>query len=99
MLIQKTISDLGYEALPVEIPDLEEKITEVQEEILAIQSTEPYTYKYLLEDDKAMAEKKTELEKELEDYVNYHKELQNVLDEIDAEYLNLKPSRVRDYKP
>ena len=45
-------------------------------------SSEPYTYKYLLEDDDAVDEKKRELEKEIEDYSAYKAELTAKLEEI-----------------
>ena len=45
-------------------------------------SSEPYTYKYLLEDDDAVDEKKRELEKEIEEYGAYKAELTARLEEI-----------------
>ena len=44
--------------------------------------TEPYTHKKLLEDEKAVDEKKSRLTEELNSYKKYHEELNNVISEM-----------------
>ena len=79
VLIRKILADLGAEETTAEIPDIEEKIREVQEEIRFIMTNEPYTYRPLIEDDDARAQKTKELQEELESYKGYHKELNQII--------------------
>ncbi len=69
----------------VNIPDIDEKIKELENEIEEIKSTEPYKYKYILDDKAAMAEKKKELRQELEEYEDYSRKLDEMMSEIAAE--------------
>ena len=66
----------------MEIPDLEDRIAEVQKEIEDIKSKEPYTYRTLLEDGEAVERKKQELASELETYKKYHQELTELTEKI-----------------
>ena len=84
VLIAKTLDELGIEHVDIVIPNVEERIAELEEEIARILSTEPYIYKDLLTDAFKVEEKKKALEKELEDYKKYMTELQQLLDELTA---------------
>ncbi|MBP5622343.1 MAG: hypothetical protein J6X44_10040, partial [Thermoguttaceae bacterium] len=53
---------------------------ELEREINTIISTDPYRYKDLLEDDALIAEKKDELQKEIEESAAYEEELQSILE-------------------
>ena len=79
VLVRRILKELGTDDGRVEIPDLEEKINALQTEIDHITHTEPYTLRSLVEDNEAAEKKKTELQKELESYRQYHKELKNVI--------------------
>ena len=70
--------------LSVEIEDIENKIAEVQREILEIINTDPYRYKYLLNDDDAVEEYKMELKEEVCGYEEYLFELEEALKEIEG---------------
>ena len=85
VLVRKALKDLGTGEIKVEISDIEEKIEVLREEIDEIISTEPYTYKVLLEDEKAVNERKARLEEELKEYQGYHRELEEVIDRMLAE--------------
>ena len=61
------------------VEDIENKIVEVDEEIKEIISTNPYQYRFILEDEKALKVIKKELEMELENYITYGKQLDEVL--------------------
>ena len=83
VLARKALKDLAIDGVTnVDIPDLEERIGKVREEIEDIQSREPYTYRVLLEDAEETEKKKQELQKELEEYRNYHKELTEIAEKI-----------------
>ena len=69
----------------VNIPDIDEKIKELENEIEEIKSTDPYQYKYILLDKASVEEKKTELRRELKEYEDYGKQLDEMLSEIMAE--------------
>ena len=82
VLVNKELEANGIEGFNAVIPDAAERIEELERDIDMIISSEPYTYKYLLEDDDAVDEKKRELEKEIEDYSAYKAELTARLEEI-----------------
>ena len=79
-LINRYLKERGEEPFPAEIENLPEKITELETEISNILSTEPYSFKLLLEDVEAMEKKHKELDKEIEYYRNYKEELQTHLE-------------------
>lgn len=81
-LINKALEDAGIDSVDVLIPDIDEKIKEVEAEIEKIRTTDPYLYRDLLNDDDAVKEKKRELKEKLEEYQNYKIELQTYLDTI-----------------
>lgn len=77
-----TLEDAGVDSVNVIIPDIDEKIKEVEAEIENIRSTDPYLYRELLNDSGAVNEKTEELEEELKEYIDYKNELQSYLDSI-----------------
>ena len=79
VLVRKVLNDLGSEDVKVDIPDIEEKIDAIKSEIEEIKQTEPYSLRYLVEDEEAAEKKKAELREELETYQKYHKELNEVI--------------------
>lgn len=62
-----------------DIPDLSEKIMKVEAEIEEISNSEPYIYRFLLEDPEAVEDRKNALRAEIEEYSNYYEELDKVL--------------------
>ena len=79
LLTTTVLEQLGIGTLEIEIPDIEDKITEIEEEIVTIRDTDPYRYKYLLEDPKAVDEKKADLAQELKSYEEYADQLDTIL--------------------
>ena len=79
VLVRKVLKELGADEVRVDIPDIEEKIDEVRVEIDQITHSEPYSLKYLVEDEEASEKKKAELQEELETYQKYHRELNNII--------------------
>ncbi len=79
MLVNKALDELGIIVENIVIPDIEEKISALKEEILKIRETDPYQYKYLLEDEEAVEEKKKSLEEELQSYEEYDGQLEEML--------------------
>ena len=82
VLIDKAFKDLGDEIITIEIPNIRQKIEALEKEIEEIRSTDPYQYRYLLENDELIQEKKDELHKEIGEYNGYRRELQNIFDEM-----------------
>ena len=78
MLLEKM--DLG--TTEITIPDIEKKIAELEAEIGSITGTDPYQYKYLLEDEDAVSWKKEELRREQQEYEDYCKQLDSILKEL-----------------
>ena len=66
----------------IEIPDIEEKISELEQEIQRIMETDPYQYKFLLGDKEAVEEKKRSLEEELKQYQDYGEQLDGILNSL-----------------
>ena len=79
VLVRKVLKELGADEVQVDIPDIEEKIDEVRIEIDRITHSEPYSLKYLVEDEEASEKKKAELQEELETYQKYHRDLNNII--------------------
>lgn len=82
VLVRKALKDLGKEEIKIDIPDISERIDALKKEILDITSTEPYTYRELLENDDAVEKKKTALQEELDTYKKYHEELKEAILQI-----------------
>lgn len=84
LLVSSALRRLGIGDLKIEIPDINGKTAEIEDEIARIMATDPYTYKYLLEDPRAVEEKKSSLNEELKSYEEYSKQLDNVLNGLIA---------------
>ena len=63
--INSYLEQLDLGTMDIEIPDIEEKIEELEDEIRDIKSKNPYLYKYILTDEKSVQEKKDSLTAEL----------------------------------
>ena len=79
ILVSKAIENEGGNYDNIDISNIDDKIADVENEINTIISTDPYRYKYLLEDEALVAEKKAELQREIDEYTTYEKELQDIL--------------------
>lgn len=79
VLVRKVLKDLGIGEVKVDIPDITDKIDEIKNEIEDIKRNEPYSLKYLIEDENAAQKKKDEITKETEEYKKYHKELGEII--------------------
>ncbi len=79
VLARKALKEIGSEEVKVEIPDIDDKIKELRREIEEITHSEPYSLRYLVENDDAAEKKKSELKDELDSYQKYHKELEAVI--------------------
>ena len=77
--VDRYLETLGDEGITVEIPDIEEKIDKVMDEIETIMNTNPYLYKFIIEDNEEIEEKKKELQEELESYEAYSEQLDEIL--------------------
>ena len=82
MLVNKALDEVGIVVEMSDIPDIEEKIAALQEEIRKIRETDPYQYKYLLDDEDAVKEKKESLDDELKSYEAYDEQLEALLAEV-----------------
>lgn len=82
--INSILREPGDDVPDVEIPDIEEKIKTLEAEIETIMSTDPYQYRFLLEDEEMVREFKEELGEELEEYIRYEKQLIEVLKSLIA---------------
>ncbi len=67
---------------PPNLPDLDERIARLKEEIFRILHTAPYIYRELLEDPVKVMEKKRELEEELASFQKYKEELDAVIEKL-----------------
>lgn len=83
-MTEAALAKLGIGVFELDIPDIGAKIAALEEEIEMIKTTEPYTYRYLLEDEEAAAEKHDSLQKEMESYKVYEKQLEDLLADLIA---------------
>ncbi len=65
--------------LQTPIPDLENRIAIVCDEIETLINSNPYQYRQILRDHEAVEKKKRELQEELESYISYSAQLEDVL--------------------
>jgi len=86
VLANAALERLGADAAEIVIYDIESRIAALEAEIKRIRETNPYAYKYILEDPKAFADKKKSLEDELQSYKEYAVQLDEVI-----EGLGIKP--------
>lgn len=80
ILINKYLASLNNVEYEIEIPNVDEKIFNLNREIEKILHTDPYQYKYVLADKAVIERKKEELLKELTDYKRYLSELNKQID-------------------
>ena len=78
-LINALLEKLGNDAGQITIPDIEERIAQLEQEIADITAKDPYQYKYLLASDTDVAQKKEELAAELQEYTEYSDSLEQIL--------------------
>lgn len=69
------LADEGMEELPIELSDLPQRIEQLKDDINAIEKSDPYQYRFLLDDPEAAREKGRELEAELSSYERQHERL------------------------
>ena len=82
VLITKALAQMGNETMDIEIPDIEDKISELEEEITRIRETDPYQYIVLLSNPEAISEKKNSLKEEKKSYEEYGDQLEKILDDF-----------------
>jgi hypothetical protein len=82
ILVNKVLRNIGVDSIEVEIPDIPEKMKQIEDEITRIKITIPYQYKYLLQDANAVKEKRGALAVELKKYEDYTKELDQFIDQL-----------------
>jgi len=66
------------------IENIEEKIKTLTEEIEEIKKNEPYTYKFILDDEEEMKALNEELESEIKDYKEYKENLEKELSQFNV---------------
>lgn len=81
--IQILVDALDTSGTHVQIENISQKIDELKKEIDKIIHSTPYEYKYLLDDSIEVHHKKSELKKEIEEYIAYKKQLETLLSQYD----------------
>lgn len=92
VLVESAVKNGEINTQGIVIPDIEEKIIQLEAEVEEIVNTTPYTYGSLLNDFEKIDQLKTELQLELEEYEKYSKELDEVL--ADFEFAEVQPCRM-----
>ena len=82
VLVESALEQLGEEGEEIDIPDIDERIEKLEHEISVIIETDPYQYKYLLDDEDLIEEKKQDLRDEIRSYQDYLKTLEEVLEDL-----------------
>lgn len=82
VLVNAALQKLDHQEHDIEIPNITDKIHQLEEEIEAIKTTNPYQYRYLLEDEYAVEEQKLALKQVLAEYEAYSAELDQVLEQL-----------------
>lgn len=82
ILVNKFLADHHLDGNEIKIQDIDTKIEKLKEQIQKIKETNPYQYRFLLQDQEAVQNKKRELQKELEEYRVYEQELDQLLEQM-----------------
>lgn len=82
VLVNRALEEVGEEKFELFIPDIQEKMDELEEEIQLITTTEPYLYQELLNDSECRQQKMKEFEEERDSYVEYKATLELQLKEV-----------------
>lgn len=82
VLVVKELKDREIDVEEPEIEDIDFKAEELKRDIDRIETTDPYLYKFLLDDYEAVEEKKNSLKDEIKEYSEYEQELQKILAQI-----------------
>ncbi|MGN0369339.1 MAG: hypothetical protein ACI4EW_02210 [Butyrivibrio sp.] len=90
ILVTAVLEQLEIGKIEVEIPNIDVKIAELEAEITKICETDPYMYKYLLENPESVKEKKYSLGEELKSYEDYSKQLDEVINGLMANGVTFK---------
>jgi len=80
ILVNRYLEKSFKSYIEYEIPDINEKIFNLNRKIYRITHTIPYQHKYILEDKEGIEKKKDELTKELNDYKRYAIDLDNKIE-------------------
>lgn len=82
VLIAKALADCGDERVLVDIPDIEDKIKALEDEIETIKTTDPYQYRFLLGNPELVRQKKDALKEEIAGYEEYRDELKEIFNRL-----------------
>lgn len=82
ILVHKYLDDHDLGGQEIHIRDIRERIEAIKASIEKILSTDPYQYKYLLDDKDAVVSRKQELQQELEEYAAYEHQLEDVFEQM-----------------
>ena len=85
VMVNAALSERGIDVSKIVIPNIEEKIKELEIKINEIITTDPYNYKFLLEDREETEQRKKDFEDEKNEYIKYREELENILNELTGE--------------
>ena len=82
VLVRKVLKSLGINVVRIDIPDINEKIEALEEEIRQIKSEKPYIYEIFLDNEEEAQKKTDELTRELEEYRQYRAELDAEIEKL-----------------
>ena len=82
VLVQRILQDLHCYARSIDIPNIDEIILQLKEEIQEYVQNEPYTYKFIVMDEDKIYQKDIELKKEIQSYKDYQNKLNDVISKL-----------------
>ena len=82
LLVNSFLERNGIDHADMVIPDIGAKIEQLKAEIDRIISTDPYQYRFLLQDEVLVQEKKEELQESIDELTAYANQLEEVLNEL-----------------
>ena len=85
VIVNKTLKDKGLNTMNIVIDNIDQKISELEDKIKTIITTDPYNYRFLLDDEEAVEDKRKEFEDSIKELSIYKEELENILHELTGE--------------
>lgn len=82
--IEILIHDLDNSKISINIPDIQERMNQLQQQIQKIMDTLPYQYKYILESNEEIDLHRKELQDEIQEYKQYKQNLIQIYKSFDV---------------
>lgn len=83
--IELLVDALTLDASDIQMENIDQRLEKINEEIKEIMNSDPYQYKYILDDRNEVKDRKEEYQREIKEYQRYKKELEDIFQQFDIQ--------------